>query len=86
MSLEPRASDDLTGWHELTCEQSNEVRFRHQGLPTFVVAVGRTDTEDDIYFREWWFNDAPLLRDYNDLRGCRHYGAIDASAAVERVP
>lgn len=85
MSLKPRESDDLTGWHELTCDQSDVVMGRHFGLPTFTVAVGYTDTDAGEYYREWWFNGVPLLREYRDSGRCRHYGAMDATAAVERA-
>lgn len=92
MSLEPRSMDDLTGWHTLTCEQSEIVYQRHRDLPTFEIASGYTDVDGlgpggVVYYREWWFRGAPLLRDYryHDGRHCRHYGAIDTTAAMERV-
>lgn len=90
--LEPRGVDDLTGWHPLTCEQSEIVYQRHKDLPTFEIASGYTDTDvvegTLAYYREWWFNGAPLLRDYryHDGTHCRHYGAIDATAARRVTP
>lgn len=82
--LEPRASYDMTGWHKLTCEQADIVMERHKGLPTFEIAVGKTDVESDSYYREWWFSGHPLLRDYRRPGECSHYGAMDDTAAVTR--
>ncbi|MFC0626136.1 hypothetical protein [Kribbella deserti] len=75
MSLEPKDSGDLTGWTEITCWQAELVRRRD-----LQVVSSRTDMETPDVFTEWWIpktdnvkRAAPVLREYRDRDGCRHY-------------
>lgn len=75
MSLEPKNSSDLTGWTEITCWQAELVRRRD-----LQVVSSRTDVDAPDVFTEWWIRKTedvkqavPVLREYRDRNGCRHY-------------
>ena len=85
----PRDMWDMTGWHEMTCEQSETVLEVHRGLSSFQVESSLSDLGgtygEPIVFTEWWYDDKPLMRDYrwpHKGRPCEHYGAVDETAAV----
>jgi hypothetical protein len=77
-TLAPKPSTDLNGWTQITCWQAEIVRRRD-----LTVASSRTRLElnapPDV-FTEWWaardprlVRDVPVLREYLDHTGCRHY-------------
>lgn len=89
MTLEPRSMHDMTGWHRLTCDQADIIAERHRGLEPLKVTSTLTDLQGrfgpPVIFTEWWWRGMPLLREYRDnLSECRHYGAMDATAAATR--
>ena len=73
---------DLTGWTEITCDESNPIR-RHiidTAWRDGVVLSSLTDPDGDrgplkVIYTEWGRGDAPELRDYDwrDGQGCKHY-------------
>lgn len=73
--LEPKSSLDLTGWTQITCHQSEVL----SQLDMSVVS-SHTDIDKPDVFTEWWLTEGtrvirpvPVLRDYRDQKGCRHY-------------
>ena len=86
MTYEPKSSDNLTGWTEITCWQAEIVR-RADLQP----ASSRTDMEAPDVFTEWWTvagdqiaREVPVLREYRDREGCRHYLARSPEKASTR--
>lgn len=84
MSYEPKSSADLSGWTEITCWQAEIVRRMD-----LQVAASRTDMDAPDVFTEWWTapserlrNEVPVLREYRDCRGCRHYLAGEPHEAA----
>lgn len=84
-SLTPKSSADLTGWTEITCWQAEIVR-----RADLQVASSRTDVDAPDVFTEWWTSpdprfrrEVPVLREYRDDRGCRHYLALTPEEASD---
>jgi hypothetical protein len=84
VSYEPKDSADLSGWTEITCWQSEIVRRLD-----LRVASSRTDVDRPDVFTEWWTSptprlasEVPVLREYRDSDGCRHYLASEPSESA----
>lgn len=84
MSLSPKSSIDLSGWTEITCWQAEIVR-RLDLQP----ASSYTDVDKPDVFTEWWSapsprmaREVPVLREYRDRDGCRHYLANEPRASA----
>lgn len=84
MSLTPKSSHDLTGWTAITCWQAEIVR-RLDLRP----ASSYTDVDAPDVFTEWWTppdvrlkREVPVLREYRDRDGCRHYLANEPSESA----
>lgn len=81
--MNPRGMYDMTGWTEIDCAASNDLRDRNR----VTVASSLTDPSaiysSGVIFTEWW-TDLPVLRDYlyPDERPCRHFEAINPLAAT----
>ena len=87
MSTEPKGCHDLDGWTPVTCWQAEIVR-RHD--LTVVSSYTHVDVPD--VFSEWWTvasdkvaRSVPVLREYRDKDGCRHYLAEEPSKAAREV-
>lgn len=87
MSLEPKGMHDLDGWTPITCWQAEIVR-RCDLSP----ASTRTDLATPDVFTEWWSlasdkiaRSVPVLREYRDRDGCRHYLANEPSQSAREV-
>lgn len=86
LNLRPKGSHDLSGWYRITCWQAEIVR-RGDLSP----ASTFTDVDAPDVFTEWWATgsrykrDVPVLREYRDRNGCRHYlaGPPEAAATEE---
>ncbi len=85
MMLRPKGSHDLTGWTEITCWQAEIVRRLDLS-----VASSYTDVDKPDVFTEWWTGrdkrlarEVPVLREYRDRDGCRHYLANEPSKSAE---
>lgn len=86
MGLIPKSSADLDGWTAITCWQAEIVR-----RPDLRVVSSRTDVDTPDTFSEWWTvasdkvkRSVPVLREYLDRKGCRHYLANEARwSAIE---
>lgn len=88
MILSPKSSHDLNGWTPITCWQAEIVR-RLDLRP----ASSRTCVDcgsPDAVFTEWWTapdprmkREVPVLREYRDDQGCRHYLAGVPEDAAE---
>ena len=85
MSLTPKGAHDLDGWTPVTCWQAEIVR-----RADLQVASSYTDVDKPDVFTEWWSvasdriaRDVPVLREYRDQNGCRHYLANEPSVAAE---
>ena len=84
MSLTPKSSADLSGWTEVTCWQAEIVR-RLDLSPV----SSHTDVDTPDVFTEWWtaphprmVREVPVLREYRDRDGCRHYLASEPSKSA----
>lgn len=86
MRLTPKSSFDLTGWTEITCWQAEIVRRLDLS-----VASSHTDVDKPAVFTEWWTSPSerlvrevpvPVLREYRDRDGCRHYLAHEPSLSA----
>lgn len=85
MSLSPKGSHDLTGWTEITCWQAEIVRRLDLSVASSYTGVDKPDV-----FTEWWTSpserlvrEVPVLREYRDRDGCRHYLANEPSKSAE---
>lgn len=85
MSVSPKSSADLDGWTPITCWQAEIVR-RLDLSP----ASSRTDVDKPDVFTEWWTSpdprmtrEVPVLREYRDRNGCRHYLANEPSQSAD---
>lgn len=74
-SYSPKGSYDLSGWTKITCWQAELVR-----RVDLQAASSRTDVDTPDVFTEWWTcqtdriaREVPVLREYRDRDGCRHY-------------
>ena len=68
--------DDLSGWRQITCAESEEVKSEaHRVLSSLTDPEGHYGV--GVIFTEWGDDDEqPMLRDYlwsDDERGCEHY-------------
>jgi hypothetical protein len=88
MSLSPKSSADMSGWTEVTCWQAEIVRRLD-----LVPASSRTDLDKPDVFTEWWtaadlrmVREVPVLREYRDRDGCRHYLANEPSKSADEMP
>lgn len=84
MSHQPKSSADLTGWTEVTCWQAEIVRRLD-----LRVASSRTDVDEPDVFTEWWTSpsprlsqEVPVLREYRDRNGCRHFLANEPGVSA----
>lgn len=84
MSVEPKGRYDLSGWTQITCWQAEIVR-----RPDLCVASSYTDVDKPDVFTEWWTvasdrvaRSVPVLREYRDRDGCRHYLANEPSKSA----
>jgi hypothetical protein len=84
-ALGPKSSTDLDGWDQITCWQAEIVR-----RGDLTVASSRTDMDTPDVFTEWWTTtgphvarEVPVLREYRDRDGCRHYLAHEPSKSAE---
>lgn len=88
MALVPKGAADLDGWTSITCWQAEIVR-RGDLQP----ASSYTDMDAPDVFTEWWSTPGPVvaravpvLREYRDSSGCRHYLANEPTvSATEEV-
>lgn len=87
MILEPNSSLDLTGWTQVTCWQAEIIR-RADLSP----ASSYTDMDKPDVFTEWWSlasdriaRSVPVLREYRDRSGCRHYLANEPSVSAREI-
>ena len=85
MTLTPKGSHDLAGWTAITCWQAEIVR-RLDLQP----ASSYTDVDAPDIFTEWWTSpdarlkrEVPVLREYRDKAGCRHYLANEPSLSAD---
>lgn len=83
--LSPKGMYDLAGWTPITCWQAEIVR-----RADLSVASSRTDVDKPDVFTEWWSvasdkiaRSVPVLREYRDRNGCRHYLANEPSVSAE---
>ena len=84
MSLAPKGRFELAGWTRITCWQAEIVR-RDDLQP----ASTYTNLDAPDVFTEWWTRvsdriarEVPVLREYRDAGGCRHYLAEEPSKAA----
>ncbi len=77
----------MTGWTEIDCKASDELRDHNKVSPASSLTDPRGNYSSGVTFTEWWTNDLPLLRDYHypDERPCRHFEALDPRAATAEV-
>ena len=87
MSIEPKGCYDLSGWTQITCWQAEIVR-----RPDLCVASSYTDMDKPDVFTEWWTvasarvaRSVPVMREYRDRGGCRHYLANEPSKSAREV-
>ena len=85
--LEPRNMYDMTGWKQISCDDSDHIWRDSEG--SLKVTSSLTDPDgcygEPIIFTEWWLNNHPLLRNYRKPgKRCTHYKAIDDTAAHRR--
>ncbi len=85
MTLTPKGSYDLAGWTPITCWQAEIVR-----RADLQVASSFTDVDKPDVFTEWWSvagpviaREVPVLREYRDRDGCRHYLANEPSQSAD---
>lgn len=85
MILTPKGSHDLDGWTPITCWQAEIVR-----RADLQVASSFTDVDKPDVFTEWWSvagpviaREVPVLREYRDGDGCRHYLANEPSESAD---
>lgn len=88
--LGPKSMHDMDGWYQIDCVAFQDgILGAYQGLPDDVFRVESSLSDPGgrygkpVTFSEWWINGRPLLRDYREDDGCRHYRAIGPSAAAE---
>lgn len=87
-ALEPKGCYDLAGWTQITCWQAEIVRRMD-----LRVASSYTDVDKPDVFTEWWTapdprmrREVPVLREYRDQDGCRHYLANEPHEAALSLP
>jgi hypothetical protein len=85
--IEPKGHFDLKGWTQITCWQAEIVR-----RADLTVASSFTDVDKPDVFTEWWSTPGeivaravPVLREYRDRDGCRHYLANEPSVSAVEV-
>ena len=84
-ALMPKSSSDLSGWDQITCWQAEIVR-----RADLRVASSHTDMDEPDVFTEWWTppdprfrREVPVLREYRNDKGCRHYLARTPEEACD---